>query len=55
MVGDLGYYAPWNNVALYYGHVAYWDGIARIGTIHGDLSVISDQPDDFTAILERAD
>ena len=54
VVGDLGYYAPWGNVVLYYGDVGYWDGIARIGTIHGDLSVISDQTDDFSATLERA-
>lgn len=55
VVGDLGYYAPEGNVVLYYGDVGYWDGIVRIGTIHGDLSVISDQNDDFTATLERAD
>lgn len=55
VVGDLGYYAPWGNVVLYYGDVDYWDGIARIGQIHGDLSVISDQTEDFTATLERVD
>jgi len=54
-VGDLGYYAPWGNVVLYYGDVGYWDGIARIGRIDGDLSVISSQTRDFTAMLERAD
>ncbi|WP_129287462.1 cyclophilin-like fold protein [Streptomyces sp. GZWMJZ-114] len=53
-VGDLGYYAPWGNVVLYYGDVGRWDGIARIGRIHGDLSAISDQTDDFTATLEAA-
>ena len=53
-VGDLGYYAPWGNVVLYYGDVGRWDGIARIGRIHGDLSVISDQTRDFTATLEAA-
>ncbi|MFG3151493.1 cyclophilin-like fold protein [Streptomyces sp. NPDC048219] len=54
-VGDLGYYAPWGNVVLYYGDVGSWDGIARIGRIHGDLSVISDQTGDFTATLEAAE
>ncbi|WP_307122869.1 cyclophilin-like fold protein [Streptomyces sp. B1I3] len=53
-VGDLGYYAPWGNVVLYYGDVGRWDGIARIGRIHGNLSVISDQTGDFTATLEAA-
>ncbi|MFT9474862.1 cyclophilin-like fold protein [Streptomyces sp. Mo3] len=53
-VGDLGYYAPWGNVVLYYSDVGRWDGIARIGRIHGNLSVISDQTGDFTATLEAA-
>lgn len=53
-VGDLGWYAPWGNVVLYYGDVGYWDGIARIGRIHGDLSIISDQTGDFTATLKAA-
>ncbi|MEU6443142.1 cyclophilin-like fold protein [Streptomyces sp. NPDC047046] len=53
-VGDLGYYAPWGNVVLYYGDVGRWDGIARIGRIHGNMSVISDQNSDFTATLETA-
>lgn len=51
-IGDLGWYEPWGNVVLYYGDVDYWDGIARIGRIHGDLSVISDQTGDFSATLE---
>ncbi|RAM37358.1 cyclophilin-like fold protein [Arthrobacter globiformis] len=53
-VGDLGWYAPWGNVVLYYGDVRYWDGIARIGRIHGDLSAISGRAEDFTATLEAA-
>lgn len=53
-VGDLGWYAPWGNVVLYYGDVGYWEGIARIGRIHGDLSIISDQTGDFTATIEAA-
>jgi len=54
-IGDLGYYAPWSNIVLYYGDVSYWNGIARIGRIHGDLSPISEQTGSFTATLERAD
>lgn len=50
-VGDLGYHAPGGNVVLYYGDVSYWDGIARLGTIHGDLSII-EREDAFSATLE---
>lgn len=35
--------------------MGHWDGIARIGTIHGAMSIISDQTGDFTATLESAD
>lgn len=55
ITGDLGYYAPWGNVVLYYDDVARYEGIARIGTIHGDLSIISGQTEDFTATLEAAE
>jgi hypothetical protein len=54
-VGDLGWYAPWGNVVLYYGDVDYWDGIARIGRIQGNISIISDQTEDFSATLETAE
>ncbi|ONH51100.1 hypothetical protein CcI49_36320 [Frankia sp. CcI49] len=53
--GDLGWYEPWGNVVLYYGDVAYWDGIARIGTIDSGTDLIEAQTGDFTAIIERAD
>ncbi|MCX4834283.1 MULTISPECIES: cyclophilin-like fold protein [unclassified Streptomyces] len=53
-VGDLGYYAPWGNLVLYYGDVDYWDGIARIGRIDSsDLAAISGQSGDFTATVAR--
>jgi hypothetical protein len=54
-VSDLGYYAPWGNLVLYYGDVSYWDGIARIGHIDGDLSAIAEQTGDFTATVEAAE
>ena len=34
-IGDLGYWAPDGNLVLYYGDVAYWTGIMRIGTSTG--------------------
>ncbi|WP_326943718.1 cyclophilin-like fold protein [Amycolatopsis sp. NBC_01307] len=51
---DLGYYAPWNNLVLYYADVPYWNGIARIGHIDGDLSAIASHAGDFTATVEKA-
>ena len=35
-VGDVGYYAPDNNLVLYYGDQGYYDGIVVLGKLHGD-------------------
>lgn len=33
-VGDVGYYAPGNDVVLYYGDQSYHDGIVILGRLH---------------------
>ncbi|WP_342659798.1 hypothetical protein Rruber_03768 [Rhodococcus ruber] len=38
--GDIGYYAPWNDLVLYYGDQGYHDGIVRLGTLDGGVDVI---------------
>jgi hypothetical protein len=52
-VGDIGYYAPWNNLVLYYGDQSYHDGIVRLGTLDGDLGALR-QPGDLRVTLDRA-
>jgi hypothetical protein len=53
-VTDIGYYAPSNNLVLYYGDVGYWNGIVRIGRFDtADLEFIRDQPDGFQDTIER--
>lgn len=54
-ISDLGYYAPAGVVVLYTSDVGFWNGIARIGRINGDLSVITNYSDDFTVIIELAE
>lgn len=51
---DIGWYAPSNDVVLYYGDVGYWPGIARIGQISDGIDLIADQQGDFTATIEPA-
>lgn len=52
--GDIGYYAPTNNLVLYYGDVEYWDGIVRIGRLgDADVRLIAGQPDGFEVTVER--
>ena len=35
-VGDLGYYAPGNDLVLYYGDQSYFPGIVVVGRLDGD-------------------
>jgi hypothetical protein len=53
-IADIGYYAPSNNLVLYYGDVGYWNGIVRIGRFNSDdLDFIRDQPDGFQVTIEQ--
>jgi len=53
-VGDLGYYAPYGDLVLYYGDQDYYEGIVRLGRIHGDLDAIGSLEDGFTVHIARA-
>jgi hypothetical protein len=37
-VGDLGYYAPGNDLVLYYGDQSYYPGIVLLGRMDGDAA-----------------
>jgi hypothetical protein len=37
-VGDVGYYAPGNDLAFYYGDQSYYPGIVIIGRLDGDAA-----------------
>jgi hypothetical protein len=34
-IGDIGYFAPWNDLVLYYGEQSYHDGIVILGRLEG--------------------
>jgi hypothetical protein len=36
-IGDLAYYAPWGNLALFYRDFSYSRGLVRLGRIEGDV------------------
>jgi hypothetical protein len=36
--GDLAYYAPWGNLAFFYGSYRYSGGLIRLGRIDGDIA-----------------
>jgi hypothetical protein len=37
-VGDVGYYAPGNDLVLYYGDQSYHNGIVVLGRMHDDAA-----------------
>jgi hypothetical protein len=54
-VGDIGYYAPGNDLVLYYGDQSYYPGIVIVGRLHGDAAQrIADLEGAVTAVV-RAD
>jgi hypothetical protein len=38
--GDIAYFAPWGNLALFYRDFGYSKGLIRLGRIDGDLSAL---------------
>jgi hypothetical protein len=53
-VADIGYYAPSNDLVLYYGDVGYWNGIVRIGRLDpANLELIAGQADGFEVTIDH--
>jgi len=51
-VGDLGYYAPGNDLVLYYGDQSYYDGIVLLGALApGAAPRLAAMPGDITAVV----
>lgn len=40
MVGDITYYAPWGNLAIYYRDFSYSRGLVRLGRIEGGAEAV---------------
>ena len=51
-VGDISYYAPWGNLALFYRSSGFARGLVRLGRIDGDADALR-QPGPLTAKIER--
>ena len=51
-VGDVGYYAPGNDLVLYYGDQSYFPGIVVLGRLDGDAAArIADLDGPVTATV----
>lgn len=55
-VGDLGYYAPGNDLVLYYGDQGYYRGIVILGRLDGEApSRLAVMAGDITATVTATD
>jgi hypothetical protein len=53
-VGNVGYYAPGNDLVLYYGDQSYYDGIVVLGRLHDDAAErIAAMDGSITAQVQR--
>jgi len=53
-VGDITYYAPWGNLAIFYKDFGYARGLVKIGRIDSGLEVLR-APGQLQATIERVD
>jgi hypothetical protein len=53
-VDEIGYYAPGQDLVLYYGDVGYFNGIIRIGRFQDSIESIGDRPDGLAVTLQGA-
>jgi hypothetical protein len=54
-VGDLGYYAPGNDLVLYYGDQSHYSGIVILGRLEGDLAALADLEGDIDVQVDSLD
>ena len=50
-VGDIAYYSPWGNLALFYGDSGYASGLVKLGKLDSGVEALS-RPDPVTVTIE---
>jgi len=54
-VGDITYYAPWGNLALFYRDASYAKGLVRLGQFDGGVETLGAQEGDFKLRIETVE
>ena len=52
-VGDITYYAPWGNLAIFYRDFGYASGLIKLGTIEAGIELL-EQKSPFVVTIEKA-
>jgi hypothetical protein len=50
-VGDISYYSPWGNLALFYGDSGYASGLVKLGKLASGVEALR-RPDPVTVAIE---
>ncbi len=53
--GDLAYYAPWGNFAIFYRAFGYSAGVIHLGHIDAELDTITAHSDQIVVTIDRTD
>ncbi len=54
-VGDITYYAPWGNLAIFYRDFGYSNGLVRLGHLESGIEALAKQRGELAVRIERAD
>lgn len=52
-IGDIAYYAPWGNLAIFYRDFGYSPGLVRLGRLDGNVELLK-RPETLKVTLELA-
>lgn len=55
VAGDVAFYAPWGNIALFYRDFPWSSGLVRLGRLQHGAETLSVLSGDVTAVFERAE
>ncbi|SIS03345.1 hypothetical protein SAMN05878482_1107 [Peribacillus simplex] len=53
--GDLTYYAPWGNLAIFYQDFRYSNGLIKLGKIESGIEKLANLSGDFEIVIEKMD
>jgi len=53
-VGEITYYAPWGNLAIFRKDFGYSEGLIRLGKFDGAIALL-DTPEELDAAIELVD
>ena len=54
-IGDITYYAPWGNLAVFYRDFGYAQGLVKLGRFDQEIDLLVEMKGEFEAIVERVE